>query len=225
MTEAWQAIVDQARLLGRILVYLLPAVPATLQITLAAFAIALVLGVAIGILRTGSHRPLRAAATVYVDALRGIPLLVQIFFLYFGLGRILSLDRFPAGVLAIGIGYSAYIGETIRAGIQAVPAGQWEAARSLGLTTPQCLRHVVLPQAMRIVIPPVLNDFVACLKDSSLVSILGLRELTRAGREYYSATFSDFQTWTIVALLYLAMTLVLSRLSALLERRLHAGEA
>jgi polar amino acid transport system permease protein len=215
----------QVRLLGRILIYLLPAVPETLRITFGAFLLALVLGVLIGVARTGSIRPLRLAAAAYVDTLRGIPLLVQIFFLYFGIGKLLNLDRYPAGVLAIGIGYSAYIGETVRAGIQAVPRGQWEAARSLGLSTPRCLRHVILPQAMRIVIPPVLNDFVACLKDSSLVSIIGLRELTRAGREYYSATFADFQTWTVVAALYLAMTLILSRLSAALERRLRRGES
>jgi len=217
-------IAHQLKLIGRIFVYLLPAVPETLKITIVAFTLALVLGVLIGIARTGSVRTARAAATVYVDVLRGIPLLVQIFFLYFGIGRLLNLSRFPSGVLAIGIGYSAYIGETVRAGIQAVPRGQWEAARSLGLSTPQCLRHVILPQAMRIVIPPVLNDFVACLKDSSLVSIIGLRELTRAGREYYSSTFSDFQTWTVVAILYLAMTLILTRVSGALERRLRQGE-
>ncbi|MBM3287294.1 MAG: amino acid ABC transporter permease [Candidatus Eisenbacteria bacterium] len=215
---------DQLELFGKILVYLLPAVPATIRIALAAFVLALLLGLFVGILRTSNRRILRVAGAAYVDTLRGIPLLVQVFFLYFGLGRILNLDRYPAGVLAIGIGYSAYIGETIRAGIQAVPRGQWEAARSLGLSNVQCLRHAILPQAFRIVIPPILNDFVACLKDSSLVSIIGLRELTRAGREYYSSTFSDFQTWTVVAILYLAMTLVLTRLSARLERHLHRGE-
>jgi polar amino acid transport system permease protein len=217
-------LTGQLSLIAKIFVYLLPAVPETLKITIAAFALALVLGVLIGIARTGSIRPLRAFAAGYVDVLRGIPLLVQIFFLYFGIGKLLNLGRFPSGVLAIGVGYSAYIGETVRAGIQAVPRGQWEAARSLGLSTPQCLRYVILPQAMRIVIPPVLNDFVACLKDSSLVSIIGLRELTRAGREYYSSTFSDFQTWTVVAVLYLAMTLVLTRLSGALERRLSRRE-
>jgi polar amino acid transport system permease protein len=214
----------QVDLFRRILIYLLPAVPQTIRISLAAFALALILGVVIGIMRTSPRRLLRTIGLAYVDTLRGIPLLVQVFFLYFGLGRVLNLDRYPAGVLAIGIGYSAYIGETVRAGIQAVPRGQWEAARSLGLSDARCLWHIVLPQAMRIVIPPILNDFVACLKDSSLVSIIGLRELTRAGREYYSSTFSDFQTWTVVALLYLAMTLVLTRLSGLLERRLHQGE-
>jgi polar amino acid transport system permease protein len=210
--------------LGKTLRYLLPAVPETIRISLAAFFLALLLGVFIGIMRTSRRRLLRVLGAGYVDTLRGIPLLVQVFFLYFGLGRILNLDRYPAGVIAIGVGYSAYIGETVRAGIQAVPMGQWEAARSLGLSNARCLRHIVLPQAMRIVVPPILNDFVACLKDSSLVSIIGLRELTRAGREYYSSTFSDFQTWTVVAFLYLAMTLVLTRLSAILERRLRQGE-
>lgn len=219
-----ESIARELSRIGKIFVYLLPAVPETLKITLVAFLLALALGIMIGIARTGSIRALRLFSTAYVDVLRGIPLLVQIFFLYFAIGRLLNLDRFPSGVLAIGIGYSAYIGETVRAGIQAVPAGQWEAARSLGLSTPQCLRHVILPQAMRIVIPPVLNDFVACLKDSSLVSIIGLRELTRAGREYYSATFLDFQTWTVVAVLYLVMTLVLTRCSAALERRLRRTE-
>ena len=183
----------------------------------------MILGILIGTARTSGVVWLRAASAVYTDVLRGIPLLVQIFFLYFGIGRLLNLDRFPAGVMAIGVGYSAYIGETVRAGIQAVPKGQWEAARSLGMGHVACLRYVILPQALRIVIPPVLNDFVACLKDSSLVSIIGLRELTRAGREYYSSSFSDFQTWTVVAILYLAMTLILSRASAALATRLGRG--
>lgn len=210
----------QLKLFADILLYLIPTIPETIRITLCAFLLALALGVAIGVARTGGRRRIRLLAAAYVDTLRGIPLLVQVFFLYFGIGRILSLDRFTAGILAIGIGYSAYIGETIRAGIEAIPKGQWEAARSLGLAERQCLRHVILPQAFRVVVPPILNDLVACLKDSSLVSIIGLRELTRAGREYYSSTFSDFQTWTVVALLYLAMTLMLTRISARLERRL-----
>ncbi len=213
-------LVDQIHLFGRIFLYLLPTVPETLRITIAAFLLALCLGLVVGVARTSRRRAIRLAATVYVDTLRGIPLLVQIFFLYFGLGQILSFDRFPAGVLAIGIGYSAYIGETVRAGIEAIPAGQWEAARSLGLSNRQCLRYIILPQALRIVIPPILNDLVACLKDSSLVSIIGLRELTRAGREYYATTFTDFQTWTVVAILYLTMTFILTRSSARLERRL-----
>ncbi len=210
----------QFEILADILRFVLPAVPATLQVTLVSFALALMLGTGLGILRISRRRPWTWVGRAWVDGIRGVPLLVLIFFIYFGLGRLLHLPQFLAGVLAIGICYSAFVGETIRAGIQAVPRGQWEAARSLGLSHGRTLRHVILPQATRIVIPPIVNDFIACLKDSSLVSIVGLRELTRAGREYSSSTFLDFQTWLVVGLLYLIMTLALSRLSAVLEARL-----
>ena len=210
----------QFEILADILRFVLPAVPATLQVTLVSFALALMLGTGLGILRISRRRPWPWVGRAWVDGIRGVPLLVLIFFIYFGLGRLLHLPQFLAGVLAIGICYSAFVGETIRAGIQAVPRGQWEAARSLGLSHGRTLRHVILPQATRIVIPPIVNDFIACLKDSSLVSIVGLRELTRAGREYSSSTFLDFQTWLVVGLLYLIMTLALSRLSAVLEARL-----
>jgi len=215
----------QLSLLYKILLFLLPTVPATLRITLLSFALALVLGLLVGMVRISTRVPWTWLGRAWVDGIRGVPLLVLIFFVYFGLGKILQLPQTVAGVLAIGICYSAYVGETVRAGIQAVPRGQWEAARSLGLSHGRTLQHVVLPQAARIVIPPVVNDFIACLKDSSLVSIIGLRELTRAGREYSSGTFVDFQTWLVVGLLYLAMTLVLSRLSGLLETRLRRAGA
>jgi polar amino acid transport system permease protein len=211
--------------LGRIALFLLPTVPQTIKITLAAFALALAAGLLIGVVRIARRPPWTWLGRVYVDTIRGVPLLVWIFFLYFGLGRLLHLPQFLAGVLAIAICYSAYVGETFRAGIQAVPRGQWEAAASLGLSGRQTMLRIILPQAVRIVIPPVMNDFIACLKDSSLVSIIGLRELTRAGREYSSGTFVDFETWLVVGILYLAMTLLLTRCSALLEARLHRGEA
>lgn len=207
-------------LFWKILLFLLPTIPATLKITLASFTLALLLGLVVGITRISTRQPWSGLGRAWVDGVRGVPLLVWIFFVYFGLGRILHLPQFLAGVLAIGICYSAYIGETLRAGIQAVPRGQWEAARSLGLSHARTLRHVVLPQAVRIVVPPVMNDFIACLKDSSLVSIIGLRELTRAGREYSSGTFVDFETWLVVGALYLVMTLALTRVSTGLEGRL-----
>ena len=109
--------------------------------------------------------------------------------------------------------------EIIRAGIQAIHKGQYQAALSLGMTPYQTMRHVILPESFRIIIPPVANEFIASLKDSSLVSIIGLRELTRAGREYYSQYFVDFQTWLVVGLIYLIMTLSLSRLVAFLEKK------
>jgi polar amino acid transport system permease protein len=215
---------DELAQFGRILVFLLPTVPQTIKITLASFALALVIGLLVGVLRIARGSPWTWMGRLYVDAIRGVPLLVWIFFIYFGLGRVLHLPQFLAGVLAIAICYSAYVGETLRAGIQAIPKGQWEAAASLGLSRRQAMQRVILPQAVRVVVPPIMNDFIACLKDSSLVSIIGLRELTRAGREYSSGTFVDFQTWLVVGLLYLGMTVLLTRCSSQLEARLRRAE-
>jgi len=198
--------------------YLIPAVPWTILITVCSFALALLLGLTIGILRISGHKPISSLAGIYINVIRGVPLLVQIFFIYFGLGGILNLDRFTAGVLAVGICYSAYLAEIFRSGIAAIAHGQHEAALSLGMTRFQTLRYVILPQSLRIVIPPIANEFIASLKDSSLVSIIGMRELTRAGREYYSQYFVDFQTWFLVGLIYLVMTISLSRLVKYLER-------
>jgi polar amino acid transport system permease protein len=211
-------LVRQIILYWDILSYLLPAVPWTILITITSFALAMVLGMIIGILRISSIKIISKLASAYIDVIRGVPLLVQIFFIYFGLGGILNLDRFTAGVLAVGICYSAYLAEIFRSGINAIAKGQHEAALSLGMTRFQTLRHVIIPQSWRIVIPPVANQFIASLKDSSLVSIIGMRELTRAGREYYSQYFVDFQTWLMVGLIYLIMTITLSKLVKYLER-------
>ena len=191
----------------------------TIKVTLLSFVLALVLGTIISLLRISHITLLKWLTKIYVDVVRGVPLLVQIFFIYFGLGKVLNLDRFLAGVIAIGVCYSAYLAEIIRAGIQSVSKGQYEAALSLGMNFPQTMRFVIFPQAVRVILPPTANEFIASLKDSSLVSIIGLRELTRAGREYYSQYFVDFQTWLIVGLIYLALTLSLSRLVAWLEKK------
>jgi len=208
-----------------ILRFLLPAVPETLKVTFVSFALALSLGLLIGLLRIQKRAPWNWLGRAYVDGIRGIPLLVLVFFVYFGLGKVVNLPQFAAGVLAIGICYSAYVGESLRAGIEAIPRGQWEAARSLGLSWTQTMRFVVLPQAFRIVLPPIMNDFISCLKDSSLVSIIGLRELTLAGRQYSSGTFVDFQTWLVVGLLYLLMTVAATRVASIIERRLRPAGA
>lgn len=209
----------QLLILKNILFFLAPAIPMTVKLTLIAFALALLLGLLVGIARLSRKSLVKALSKIYVDVLRGIPLLVQIFFIYFGLGKILNLDRFLAGMIAIGVCYSAYLAEIIRTGIQAIHRGQYQAALSLGMTPYQTMRYVILPQSFRIIIPPVANEFIASLKDSSLVSIIGLRELTRAGREYYSQYFVDFHTWLVVGLIYLAMTLSLSRLVSFLEKK------
>jgi len=211
-------IAEQIVLYYDILKYLIPAVPWTALITITSFSLALTLGLIIGVLRISKMKFISRLAGLYINVIRGVPLLVQIFFIYFGLGGLLNLNRFTAGVLAVGICYSAYLAEIFRSGIEAIAHGQYEAALSLGMTRFQTLRHVIIPQSFRIVIPPVANEFIASLKDSSLVSIIGMRELTRAGREYYSQYFVDFQTWLVVGLIYLIMTLTLSRVVKYLER-------
>lgn len=209
----------QVDILSRIFYYLIQTVHWTILISVLAYAIALCLGLCFGILRLSPNRVVRFIAGIYVNTLRGIPLLVLIFFFYFGLGSVINMDRFVAGVLAVGICYGAYLAETFRTGIQAIDYGQHEAAMSLGMTRWQTLRHIILPQSVRIVVPPAANEFIACLKDSSLVSIIGLRELTRAGREYSSQYFLDFHTWLVVALIYLALTFTMTRLVKWIERK------
>jgi len=212
-------LAQQAQIFLDIFAYLIPALPTTVAITVTAYLLAVTLGLLVSLARLSNWKSLRWPAKAYVDVLRGVPLLVQIFFIYFGLGKVLHLGRFSAGVLAVGICYSAYLSEIFRSGISAIEKGQHEAALSLGMTRLQVLRYVILPQAARIIVPPAANEFIASLKDSSLVSIIGLRELTRAGREYYSQFFVDFQTWLAVGILYLILTLGLSRIVAWLEKR------
>lgn len=212
-------VIGQLSLFVRIFKFLIPAVPATLKITFLSFLFASALGLLTAIFRLNKSALLRIPAKIYIDVVRGVPLLVQIFFIYFGLGKILNLERFVAGVVAISICYAAYLAEVFRAGIQAIPRGQTEAALSLGMTKFQLWRHIIVPQTIRLIAPPLVNDFISCLKDSSLVSIIGLRELTRAGTEYYSQHFVDFQTWFLVGLIYLAITLSLTRLSSHMEKK------
>jgi len=219
MDEILQWLIGQLKLLGDIFVYLLPAVPATVEVTILSFALALAVGVVVGTVRVARIRIVSPLARVYTDVVRGVPLLVLIFFIYFGLGGVLNLGRLTAGVIALGVCYGAYIAEIFRAGILSIPQGQYEAALSLGMTRKQAFRHVIIPQALRMVIPPVANEFIACLKDSSLVSVIAMREITRAGREYFSRTFADFQVWLVVAILYLILTLTLSRLVSYMEKK------
>lgn len=210
---------DQLSLLSSVFFYLIQVVHWTIAISVLAYLIALFCGLLFGIARISSNRPVQWLAGVYINVLRGIPLLVLIFFFYFGLGKLINLDRFVAGVLAVGVCYGAYMAEIFRSGIEAIDYGQHEAAMSLGMTRWQTLRHIILPQSVRIVMPPAANEFIACLKDSSLVSIIGLRELTRAGREHASETFLDFHTWLVVGAIYLVMTLSLTQLVHYLEKR------
>jgi len=190
----------------------------TFQITIVSMTFALVVGLFAGLGRTSPSSFINTLASLYVEIIRGIPLLVQLFWIYYALSRFIRLGPNVSAVLGLTICYGAYIGETFRAGIQSIPKGQMEAARALGLTRTQAMRHVIVPQAVRIVLPPVGNEFIAMLKDSSLVSVLAISDMLRRGREYASRTFAYFETYTMVALVYLFVTLIFSRVVFYIEQ-------
>lgn len=193
----------------------------TFQVTTLSILIAVVIGLLAGIGQISRVPVINRLATVYVQVIRGIPLLVQLFYIYFALGKFLKLQGLIAAVIAMSFCYGAYMGEIFRAGIQAVPKGQMEAALALGMSRGQALWFVILPQTIRIILPPIGNEFIALLKDSSLVSILAISDLLRRGREYAAASFRYFESYTMVALVYLVLTLFLSRLVGIMEERLH----
>jgi polar amino acid transport system permease protein len=192
----------------------------TFEVTVLSILFALPIGLLAGIGRISRNRVINRIATVYVEIIRGIPLLAQIFYIYYALAKVVALQDIVAAVIAMGVCYGAYIGEIFRAGLQAIPRGQMEAAIALGLSRGQAIRHIILPQTIRVVLPPLGNEFIALLKDSSLVSILAVSDLLRRSREYASKTFNYFQAFTVAALVYLVLTLFFSRLVALMEGRL-----
>ncbi|OQX29309.1 MAG: amino acid ABC transporter permease [Spirochaeta sp. LUC14_002_19_P3] len=198
--------------------------PLTFGVTLGAIFGSVFLGLFTGIGQIAHVRLLQLISGVYVELIRGIPLLVQLIFIYFALGKFFQLDGIPAAIIALSICYGAYQGEIFRAGIEAIPKGQMEAALALGLTRGQAMRYIILPQTLRIVIPAIGNEFIAMLKDSSLVSVIALRDILRRGREHVSRTFLSLETYALVALIYLVFTLVLSKLVAMLEDRMKRHE-
>jgi polar amino acid transport system permease protein len=195
----------------------------TIKITAVSFVIALAIGTVVGITRS---RPgfLRWIFTPYVEVFRGTPLLIQLFFIYYALPATgITMDNFMAAYVGIGLCGGAYISEIIRGALYSVEKGQEEAALSLGLSPGQTLIHVILPQAMRVAIPPLMNAFAAQLKETSLVSVLAINELTRSGQMVYSRTFRPFEIYLAVAILYFVMTFSVSLFSRHLEKMFHVG--
>ena len=240
----WAIVADEGY--AQIFRALSGGIATTLWVTFVAFAFALVLGLVIALARTSKLRVLREFATFYIEIVRGIPMLVALFYVAFvgapwlveavnwlitpliRLGwteslSIRTLDFTWRAILALTVCYSAFIAEILRAGIQAVDYGQIEAARALGLSPWHTFRHIVGPQAVRIVLPPLGNDFVSMIKDSALVSALGVQDITQLGKVYSSGTFKFFETYNVVAFLYLVMTISLSLVVRLIERRLGRG--
>jgi polar amino acid transport system permease protein len=219
----------------------------TIWVTMVAFVLAVLLGLVVALARTSRIYLLRQVATFYVEIVRGIPLLVFLFYVAF-VGapwiidtlnlllspltqqgwaqplRIRDFDFTWRAIVALTVCYAAFIAEIFRAGIEAVDSGQVEAARALGLSPWQTFRLVVAPQALRTILPPLGNDFVSMIKDSALVSALGVQDITQIGKVYSAGTFKFFETYNVVAFLYLTMTISLSLLVRLLERYLRRSQ-
>jgi polar amino acid transport system permease protein len=192
----------------------------TFQVTIASILLALLIGLVTGLGRISKNRFFNLSASLYVEIVRGIPLLVQLFYIYFALGRIVRVPDIVAAIIALAFCYGAYMGEVFRAGIKSIDFGQTEASLSLGFNHRQTMTYVVLPQAWRTILPPVGNEFIALLKDTSLVSIIAVSDILRRGREYASESFNYFETYTMIALIYLVITLILSKLISNMEYRL-----
>jgi len=207
-----------------ILAFIPDGILKTFQVTILSIVFALFIGLFAGLGRISRITVLNRLATIYIEIVRGIPLLVQLFYIYYALGKMVHLPRMTSAVIAMSFCYGAYMGEIFRAGLQAIPKGQMEAALALGLSRGQAIRKIILPQTFKIIMPPVGNEFIALLKDSSLVSILAVSDLLRRGREYASTSFRYFETYTIIALVYLVITLFLSKLVALMEERMQQHE-
>ena len=193
----------------------------TIEITALSVGLGLLIGLLAALAQLSRFAVLRLIGKVYVDFIRGTPLLVQIFLIYFALPVIINqrIDPFAAAVAACSINTGAYIAEIFRAGIQSIEIGQTRAGLSLGLTKAQTMRYIVLPQAFKRIIPPLGNEFIAMLKDSSLVSVIGFAELTRSGQLIIAETYGALEIWSAVAILYLVMTLTVSRIVSWLEKR------
>ncbi len=218
----------------RIILFVRDGIWVSLTTTVVSFFLVLIVGLIIGLGRLSKNKAINGISTVYVEVIRGIPLLVQLLFWYFAfpsviqsIGNLLNFEPLknylanPVGMAILGLTfcYAAYMAEIYRAGIQSIPKGQMEAARSLGMSHFEAMRYVILPQAVRIILPPVGNEFISLLKDSSLVSVVAVADITRRGREFMAANFIPIETWVMIALIYLTMTLFSARIVTFIEHK------
>ena len=196
----------------------------TMWLSAIASIFALVLGLIAGLAKVSKNYTLRGLAMIYVECIRGTPLLGQIFIAYFFLGTVFDLSRNAWGIGALALFAGAYVAEIFRVGIQAIPPGQTEAARSLGMTMPQTMLDIILPQAFKKILPPLSGQFISLIKDSSLVSVIAITDLTKSGREIITSTFATFEVWLVVAAMYLLVTSLLSQVVFYMERRLAVSD-
>ncbi|ALS35568.1 MULTISPECIES: amino acid ABC transporter permease [Bacillus] len=201
--------------------YLMDGLQTTLYIFVVAIILGFIIGLIVALFRLSPFKILNFIALVFVNAIRGTPFIVQLFFIYFGLNTLefISLDRVPAGIITVAINAGAYFSEIIRAGIQSIDKGQTEAARSLGFTGGQNMRFIVLPQAFRRMLPAITNQAIISLKDTSLLSIIGIADIMQRGQVQASATFDPLNVWLIVGIIYFVIIYLLSLLASYAERR------
>lgn len=202
----------------------IPAALMTLQVTIFGILAGVVLGIIFALLRISKNPLLNTPAKLYIYMIRGTPLLLQLLFIYFGLVNIISLDRIPSAIIALGIHNGAYIAEVFRGAIQSVDRGQREAGISLGMTSLQVMKRIILPQAFKRAIPPLGNQFIIALKDSSLASAVAVPELLLHARQMASANAMMMEMLTIAAVFYLLMTSVLTFLANTVEKRLQVSD-
>lgn len=195
----------------------------TIVLSVVSIAIALVLGAIFGLCRVSTNMFVRGIGTTYVDIFRGTPLLVQAFFIYFGIPAALhfQMSAFTAGIITLSLNAGAYMAEIVRGGILSVDKGQMEASRSLGISYMKSMRKVIMPQAIRTMIPSYINQFVITLKDTSILSVIGLAELTQTGRIIIARNFQSFNMWLIIGVMYFIIIMALTKLSNRLEKRIN----
>lgn len=210
---------------------LLTALGRTLLMTLLSLIFAMIIGMIFGLMNVGHNRLFNLIGTVYVDAIRGVPLIVLAYFIYFGVPAGIQglgfsdfrLNALQAGTIALSMNCGAYMAEIIRAGIESVDRGQMEAARSLGLSYGAAMALVVVPQAIRTMIPSIINQFIITLKDTSILSVIGFPELTNVGKTIVGNTYKSLQTWAIVGIMYMVVIITLSKVAKRIERRVNRG--
>lgn len=193
----------------------------TITVSLLAFSLAMVFGLAIGIARISRLAPLRVLAACYIQFIRGTPLLLQLFFIYYVLPYVgIVLSPFVSGAIGLTVNYAAYMAEVFRAGIQAIPKGQWEAGSSVGMSRRLLMRRIILPQAIRIIVPPIGNFFVSIFKDSALVSVITMRDLMFSGELLASATYKHFEIFAMVAVIYFCISYPVAKFVEWIEAKI-----
>jgi polar amino acid transport system permease protein len=212
-------VFDFSLVLPRINMFLAGAL-VTIKVSVLSILLGALLGTVIGILRVTPVKPVKMAAACYIYVIRGTPALIQLFFIYFGLPAVgINLSAMTSGIIGLSINSAGYVGEIVRGGIEAVSSGQWEAGKVLGMSYSETMLFVVLPQAMRNMLPAFGNEFVTLIKESSLLSTLAITELTQVGQQVRSTTYASFETFIIVGAIYLVMTSLTSMGLRFIEKK------